>query len=676
MTNLTIAELKEKADLLDYCESIGLEKSPKSKNFICPFCKSGTGKNGTSAFSITKDHKRYKCFSCEAKGDILDLIGFINNTDNVIEQKNILQDYLGIITEYTHSPKPKKDTSQQQPEIREDFSDFYLKAKANNDYEYLESRGIDRITQDFCNVGLVDKWVNPKGLKEGKEYPKDKRVIIPRTNYSYLARAVNSNDTYSKQVAGEQHLFNEIKAFTQKAIFVVEGEIDAMSLMQSVENKTMPNVIALGSTSNYYLFLQAVNNFYDRDVDYRFILMLDNDNKGQLATKSIVEYLEQKQLPYLLANENEDYKNYNDPNEFLLKDKETFKKTVFSLYSKALKLEKPKDKNNASELLKYFDNMEFNKPVLQVKTGFRCFDREDKYFYGGLPIGLYFLGAVSSLGKTTFTLQLAQQIAQQGQDVIFFSLEMSSKELLARLISRETSLIAEQEKIGEQFKKSSIEVLLPKKWQGYTEQEIEILKRARLQVGEKIKDKLTIYETENGIRLTVEDIKNKVEEYKKKTGKTPVVFIDYLQIIKPSEELQRATDKQIIDNTVEELKQIQTQLKTIVFVISSFNRESYYKPVDMSSFKESGAIEYTSDVLFGLQLKGMEYETGEGFNNPTYKKRIHNEVISKCLKHKELKMPVEIELKCLKNRNGGRFSQVFNYTHAYNDFAEDTKNEF
>ena len=48
-----------------------------------------------------------------------------------------------------------------------------------------------------------------------------------------------------------------------------------------------------------------------------------------------------------------------------------------------------------------------------------------------------------------------------------------------------------------------------------------------------------------------------------------------------------------------------------VLGISSFNRDNYNNPVGMQSFKESGAIEYSSDVLIGLQFKGVG-ESGWG----------------------------------------------------------------
>ena len=70
-----------------------------------------------------------------------------------------------------------------------------------------------------------------------------------------------------------------------------------------------------------------------------------------------------------------------------------------------------------------------------VKTGFYQFDR----LAGGLYPGLYVIGAISSLGKTTFVQQLADNVAAAGKPVLFFSLEMSMLELASKSISRKTA---------------------------------------------------------------------------------------------------------------------------------------------------------------------------------------------------------------------------------------------
>ena len=56
-----------------------------------------------------------------------------------------------------------------------------------------------------------------------------------------------------------------------------------------------------------------------------------------------------------------------------------------------------------------------------LKTGF---SKLDEALDGGLYDGLYVIGAVSSLGKTAFCMQMADQLAMQGRDVLIFSLEM------------------------------------------------------------------------------------------------------------------------------------------------------------------------------------------------------------------------------------------------------------
>lgn len=74
--------------LTDYVESI-TEKSRKAGRnaYICPLCGSGKGKNRTGAFFIYDKGIKWKCFSCDKGGDVLDLIGYV-------EEITIFQDKL------------------------------------------------------------------------------------------------------------------------------------------------------------------------------------------------------------------------------------------------------------------------------------------------------------------------------------------------------------------------------------------------------------------------------------------------------------------------------------------------------------------------------------------------------------------------------------------------------
>lgn len=99
-------------------------------------------------------------------------------------------------------------------------------------------------------------------------------------------------------------------------------------------------------------------------------------------------------------------------------------------------------------------------------------------------------------------------------------------------------------------------------------------------------------------------IRETVKKHQQFTGQAPVVLVDYVQILAPHD--IRATDKQNTDKAVLELKRISRDFKIPVIGISSFNRANYKEKVTLEAFKESGSLEYGSDVLIGLQLKGAE----------------------------------------------------------------------
>ena len=65
------------------------------------------------------------------------------------------------------------------------------------------------------------------------------------------------------------------------------------------------------------------------------------------------------------------------------------------------------------------------------ETGYKNLDLEQKLYPG-----LYVLGAISSLGKTTFCHQLGDQLAQKGEHVLYFSLEQTAFDLASKGLSR------------------------------------------------------------------------------------------------------------------------------------------------------------------------------------------------------------------------------------------------
>ena len=151
-------------------------------------------------------------------------------------------------------------------------------------------------------------------------------------------------------------------------------------------------------------------------------------------------------------------------------------------------------------------------------------------------------------------------------------------------------------------------------------------------------------------------LKSKLRKLKIEKKQLDLVIIDYLQILAPYD--MRSTDKQNTDKAVLELKRLSRDFDLPVIGISSFNRESYKESsgnrgrVTAVDFKESGAIEYSADVLLGLEFKAA--------GTKEYSEKTEKQ-----------KTPREIKLVVLKNRNGKAWqSTCFDYYPMFNYYRE------
>lgn len=659
-------------------EPFFLDKAKKT-GYICPFCGNGSGANGDGIVKDKKDPTgtHYKCFVCGQYVDIIDLVGAYYNIDPDDTASKFSKAFevfgINVENEFIHKADINGQKKAITPPVEtppEDYTSFFKEAAAMNNYEYLQSRGISEETQRRFMVGFVPDWISPQAVQTTLErggdpakLPRSPRCIIPTSRGSYIARDTRSDLTdeqkrFSKQKQGKQSLFN-IKALEQsEAVFITEGEIDALSIEEAGGK-----AVGLGSAAMIRNFVAELPKRYNGQV---FILCLDNDEPGQLAQTQLAESLASFDIRFIDGS-HFTHSSFKDPNEALTSDPDAFRRAVSYLQAEALKLTAAGSVREycAADLLEYFRTIESQPEGIEAKTGFKFLDTK---LQGGLHEGLYIIGAVSSLGKTTFTLQMADQIAANGQDVLFFSLEMSKYELIAKSISRHSFICTGGKKDcfdGKYLARDTAQVLNARRYKDFTAEERKAVNDA-IQSYQKSANRLFIYEGRyKGQRLTVQHIKEITKKHVEVTGNTPLVFVDYLQIIAPAD--VRASDKQNTDTAVFELKELSRDLKTVVFAISSFNRDNYSEPVNMASFKESGAVEYSSDVLFGLQYAGMDYQPGE--TDGRRKERLRD-LTKDNFRRKELKEPIKIELKCLKNRNGYQFTAGFNMMPAFNYFEE------
>ena len=183
----------------------------------------------------------------------------------------------------------------------------------------------------------------------------------------------------------------------------------------------------------------------------------------------------------------------------------------------------------------------------------------------------------------------------------------------------------------------------------------QVLNAAK-EYAQEVQDRISVIE--GNFACNISFIGEYVRQYIRRTDTRPVVFVDYLQILQPEQTGNRQqSTREMVDNTITELKRISRELDLTVFVISSVNRANYLTPIDFESLKESGGIEYTCDCIWGLQLQCL--------NDPVFDKA--NNIKERREKIKEAKAanPRKIELVCLKNRYGvANFSCYFDYYPA------------
>ena len=118
-----------------------------------------------------------------------------------------------------------------------------------------------------------------------------------------------------------------------------------------------------------------------------------------------------------------------------------------------------------------------------------------------------------------------------------------------------------------------------------------------------------------------------------------------------------------MESNVTELKRMSRSLEIPVFVISSVNRSNYLAPIDFEAFKESGGIEFTSDVVWGLQLDAINDEL---FNKEGKIKEKREKI-----RDAKAAIPRSIQLVCLKNRYGvSSYTAQFTYYPQYDYFVE------
>lgn len=226
-----------------------------------------------------------------------------------------------------------------------------------------------------------------------------------------------------------------------------------------------------------------------------------------------------------------------------------------------------------------YDNLQkLTDPVLAaeykgIPTGFSLLD---KYMTGLNKSDLILIGARPAMGKTSFALNIARNVAVQAKKkVVFFSLEMGKEQLAQRILSTEARVESQKMRTGE-----------------LTDDDWQRIAQATVSLNEA---ELYFDDTAN---ITVPEMKARV----RKMRDVDCVIIDYLQLMQGT----KRTDSRVqeVSEITRSLKLMAKDLKIPVITCSQLSRSTEgrgksHKP-QLSDLRESGSIEQDADIVLML----------------------------------------------------------------------------
>lgn len=633
--------------------------------YICPFCGSGSGGRGSDgALSISDEYPwKWTCFSNKCfganragkprSGDVIDLYMHENNCDYnkalndlaesigvTIQRHNTAEmDFDGAVAafnDYFDSKDAQTKNVENGQNLNDlDYSNYYRECKERlrdpDSMAYIIGRGISAATADAYNLGY-----DPHSVMLGEDAA---RIIIPVTKTHYIGRRTDLTDEHRvlNSKCKECGIFNASALYSSKCVFVTEGPFDALSFIEI----GFPAIAVNGSAGIAVLLAQL-----DRKrTGATLILALDNDDAGKKANDQLRAELTRRNVHYV------QYEGARkDPNEYLVFDRDGFATDARAAWNRA---ERP---DSTADYINHGMFAEIEAFQNKISTGWRKLDETAN---GGLYSGLYVIGAVSSLGKTSFMLQMADQVAAGGTDVIFFSLEQSRLELVSKSLGRYTALL------GQDLNQLEIRA----NSMAHNERSKQAFDKACAEYLKRVGNRMNIVEA-NFIcdALTIGEY---VRDYIARTGNKPLVIVDYLQALKPPavrpdmdegtkdriKGLARATAREQVDYSMVTLKQLTRELSIPVVAVCSVSRTNYMVPFDLESLKESGGIEYSADVVWGIQFHCLSDDlfTSEGKISDKRRK----------LAEEKQRKPRKLDLVCRKNRFGqGSFDLALDYYPA------------
>ncbi len=634
--------------------------------------------------SASYDPKRLivHCFACGANYDLINLYALDKGISKGEAIKRLAAKYLG----ESYKPQEAPATGRRGAE---DLEQILAAKETAPAISYLKRRGFknpeavanlaqikgDQLFIYFPHRHLIE---TQDGGAEAKITDWQRRAIIDKPDPEDPAK-IDKAKRYSHK--GRVSLFDPLQVFKFDyggALAVVcEGEIDALSVYdlkageEGSELKAL-QALALSGVNNYRLLSEELDKAENKPKG--FIICFDDDKAGREAARETAKILESRGLPYVLAQLPEGCHDLNEALKEKRADLFALAKSWaqdFEALAKGQKTQAEADReeyqsrNGARNALNaLFRAINSQEGKIPLKTNFEGLDG---ILGGAIKPGIMTIGALSSMGKTTFILQMADQIATEGaRDVLYFSLEQDLTELAAKSLSRLTfQLCFNDPSEAQTLARTEADIEQAHRYRTYTSAQKSRIWEAG-NIYQALAERLYLVAPDPNLeRYTAGDIAAAVKEHIAKTGNRPVVFVDYLQYLDGFTD--RETDRQALDHNFKVLRSLAKAEGLLIVLLSSINRSSYNAAIDQASFKESGKIEYSSDYLLALDLTAFK-TGGEAAKFDPLK---DSQSIKQAIEKGKTQDPRAITLTLLKARGGEVYRRAdFHYYARYNCFIE------
>lgn len=389
-------------------------------------------------------------------------------------------------------------------------------------------------------------------------------IINNSSKLDEIEMYIDKNDFYLDK---HKCLFKAIKELVAE-----DHSVDLITLLE--ELKCTDKLQEAGGVS--YITELSSSGIYSNAIDYAKIVKDKSDRRKLIKTGR-----------YLITKSYED-KEINQVLEYV-------EDSIFSV-SNSKDSAQVVDIREAIEdvLLSIESNYQNGGKILGVTTGYPEIDRT----ISGLQKGDFIVVAARpSMGKTAFALNIGQY-ASKNSNVAMFSLEMTRRQLMERLLSAKCLVDFGNIKTGRLDEKQ--------------------FEKIAMASDDLAKRKIFIDDDAS----TISDIKAKCRYLKARKG-LDVVIIDYLQLIESTG--NSYSREQEIAKISRELKKLAKKLEITIIALSQLSRapeqRTDHRPV-LSDLRESGSIEQDADII--MMLYRDEY-----YNKETEDRNLAEVIVNK-----------------------------------------------